>query len=277
MPTPGPDWVLGAPGGHLEGAQPRRFSGSLVLHGIRAGARCTPGEGGSEGHPSVRSRGPESGRWPRVSSSQHRALPEQVRAGGAVCAMGPPTPRWTPALIRFRTCFHHAFPAPLPTGNPLCLPTCFLPHCEVRTCAAVCSPALPWHVPRPVLSGVGRRLDSRPARSQLWTGAWPAPPPTPFVSPGRVLLPSGWVSLRVGRRPPSTPPLPLTPAPPVGWPVVREGRRAPTKNARARGPAISFPAGAGTSGTHRAPPRQDALGTLIHRNQSGCSPKRKGL
>lgn len=200
-----------------------------------------------------------------------------ARGRGQFVQWLPPPLGWTPALIRFRTCFHHTFPAPLPTGNPLCLPTCFLPHCEVRACAAVCSPALPWHLPRPILSGVGRRLDSRPARSQLWTGAWPAPPPTPFVSPGRVLLPSGWVSLRVGRRPPSTPPLPLTPAPPVGGPVVRGGRRAPTKNVRARGPAISFPAGAGISGTHRAPPGQDALGTRIHRNQSGCSPKRKGV
>lgn len=58
--------------------------------------------------------------------------------------------------------------------------TCFLPPCEVRACA-VCSPALPWHPPWAILSGVGQQPDSCPAISQLWAGAWPASHPHPLL------------------------------------------------------------------------------------------------
>lgn len=173
---------------------------------------CTPGE--------VRGRGPLECALSRaeagpLASRFQLAAPATARASEGV---GRAFVQWRPhplggplpcQLTDSLTCSHPGFPHPTPvwearpdstpagrrpscsSSRSLILCTCFLPPCEVRACT-VCSPALPWHPPWAILSGVGRQPDSCPARSQLWAGLASAPP-TPSASLVRVLL-SGWVS-----------------------------------------------------------------------------------
>lgn len=178
------------------------------------GQRAPRGRAGNDGHSSVRSRGPEPGPLAAPQGTARASARGRLFNRAPHPSGGPPP---------WRTCSHPRFPRsapnwerpsslvlpvlrnrvpagrpprPLPQIHPVhllpaSLYTCFLPPCVVRACAAVCTPGLPWHTPRAILSGEGRQPDSRPARSQVW----PAPlliRPLCFPRPG---LPSLWLGV----------------------------------------------------------------------------------
>lgn len=223
------------------------------------------GRAGSEGYQSVRSRGPEFGRQPRVASPQHSAQPERARGrlcNRPHCSGGPPP--WRTSLLP-----HQLPPSLSPAGLPAGNAPPLLSSLHQRVGAfpigppAICTRVVPWHPPRAILSGVSRYPDSRPARSQLWAGAWAASPPTPSASSAQFSFPSGWASCASTGSPSTSPPL-LVPTPPVGpklkgLPLPRRDRSAGRAAPCMCGLGVRLcplQRGLGPAETHRAGPRR---------------------
>lgn len=92
-------------------------------------------------------------------------------------------------------------------------------------------------------------------------------------------LPPLWLSvLRLGRRLPNPPPLPLAPTPPSG-PRAAYGRLAgsPEKRVDSGAGLCPLQPELGPIETHGAPSGQDVLGTRTHRDRLGCPPEEKPL